>query len=150
MVPNRVLRSKILDNHDKVIFALIASCGAHDTDNAFPSYPKLMEWSGQSRDRVWKSLRHLEKGGLIRRYKQGRKVLYRTWWNSPPDGPINSQPVRYTDYTSPPDGLEPVRQTDPIKIQDKESLINGINSPSVVEKLSLAELVQMAKERALR
>lgn len=118
MIPNRVLLSKELDAYEKVIFCLIAMCGKE----AFPSYPRLMEWSGMSRDKVWKSLKTLEKMNLIQRFRKQGKIYYVTWWSSLPDGLIGVPSVRYTDWDSPPDRREPVRQTDPIKIKEQENL----------------------------
>lgn len=120
MVPNRVLRSTVLTVYDKLIFSLIASCGAHDSSDAWPSYDVLGEWSGLSRERVWKSLQTLERNGLLRRFKKGRKIVYLTWWNSSSGEPMGSQSVRYTNYNSSSGELQSVRLANPIKTHDKE------------------------------
>lgn len=105
-IPNRVLRSPNLDPYDKLIFALIASCNP-----SFPSYTKLMEWSGMSRERVWKSLRNLENINTISRFRKGRSTVYVHYLTSSPDEPIGGKPVRFANRTSSPDEPISVRQT---------------------------------------
>lgn len=135
MIPNRVIRSQNIDVHAKLVYACIASCG----EEAFPSYEALQEWTASSRDRVWKSLRLLEQVGAIRRFKKGKRIYYKTHWADDPGEEFHAvhytgapsvritdgsteQSVRQTDGTSPPNGPESVRQTDPIKNPDKDLL----------------------------
>lgn len=116
-IPNRAIRdSSKLDAYDFRVLCCIMSCG----ETGFPGYDALMKWTGFSRERVWKSLRILEKHNFIQRYKRGRGILYSHWWTSSPDELVSKRRVRYTNRTSSPDELQPVRQTNPIKIQDKE------------------------------
>lgn len=145
IIPNDVIRSKKLDVYDFRVLACIASCCGND-QAGFPSYEKLAEWTGLSRDRVWKSLRKLDRFNLIRRYKKegDQKVFYKMYWMEDPnqlngakrinyvDNSENSvdKPVRHTDYLvrntdypSTPHGLEPVRRADPIKTHYKYPFI---------------------------
>lgn len=124
MIPNVFLQSPAYSCDEKVLFSLIAMCG----DRAFPSYTKLMKWSGLSRDRVWKCLKRLEDGNAIQRVKKGQKVYYFTWWNtSPRDGLVDEKPVRTADYTGPCHGLEPVRTADSNYTTEQELLTRELN-----------------------
>lgn len=113
-IHNELLRSKRIDSYSKLIFCLIASCNP-----SFPSYEILMEWSGLSRERVWKSLKVLENHNLIKRFKCGRLIKYKIYTSSP-DELIKGEPVRYTNSISSPDELEPVRQTNSKNTKEKE------------------------------
>lgn len=136
MVPNRLIRSKVLNVYEKLILCGIISCG----DESFPSYTALAEWAGCSRDRAWKALRKLESNGLICRFKKEEKIYYTTPWSGASiindadaelvryaDLPVRQEdyPVRMADSTSPYSGLPPVRLADSIKNSLKRTIKNS-------------------------
>lgn len=82
-VPNELARSKKLTPKEKLILILILGCG----DNGFPSYKLLREWSGLSVDTIWRCLRRLEASNLIIRYKNGKSIVYATYWQKPENDP---------------------------------------------------------------
>ena len=113
-IPNKLIRSQLLDVYDKLIFITIASCNP-----SFPTYDAIQKWTGISRERIWKSLQKLEANRLLKRYKRGRAVEYLPYTSSL-DELIDRQLVRYTNYNSSPDEPKPVRQTNAKKNKEKE------------------------------
>lgn len=136
MVPNRLIRSKLLDPYDKCVFMVLASFNP-----SFPSYEKISELVGASRERVWKSLHKLEQCGVIKRYKVGRSTHYSVYGTSSPDELMKGQPVRYTNYISSPDELEPVRQTNSNNTKEKEQSKKG--------KFSISEILEIGKRKGV-
>jgi biotin operon repressor len=113
-VPNQIIRSKKLNAYDKTVLFVIASYNP-----SFPSYEKIAEDAGLSRDTVWKCLKRLKKIGLISINKEHRSNTYTLNFDrmtqfktSPQDGLLDALPVRNTDSRSPPHRLVPVRNTD--------------------------------------
>jgi biotin operon repressor len=97
-VPNRLFRSNKLSMYDKMVYIAVASC-----DPSFPSYEKIAEWTGMSRDSVWKSLRRLEEKRIIIRATFGRGVKYKLYCFAT-DKDVND-PMRKTFANSLPGGL---------------------------------------------
>lgn len=125
MIPNHIIRNNSVDQFAFRIFCCIASCGK----KAFPSYETLMTWSGMSRDSVNKSLRKLEKAGLLERFKKDQKVFYKVMDGLFKSGDFGckrikfkSKPVRNTDSYQSATRTLPVRQTDPNYNSQKEHL----------------------------
>lgn len=125
MIPNHIIRNNSVDQFAFRIFCCIASCGK----KAFPSYETLMTWSGMSRDSVNKSLRKLEKAGLLERFKKDQKVFYKVMDGLFKSGDFGckrikfkSKPVRNTDSNQSATLTLPVRQTDPNYNSQKEHI----------------------------
>lgn len=97
-IPNDLIKSLRLDVYDKVIFMIIASLSP-----SFPSYSKIAEWSGiKKRDRIAKSLKNLERIGIITRYKKGRKIYYETHWDEKHTAPKGAELVTYGNQSTVP------------------------------------------------
>lgn len=136
MIPNWMIRNPEIDSYDLAIYCCIASCNP-----SFPSYEKMMEWTGvKKRNRITKSLKKLELMRLIRRYKIGRQIYYETFWNSNPREPLTRGVlVTYGYRTSNPGEPEPVTQGNPKKNNEKEQLKianeNSENGQSEIAKV---------------
>lgn len=92
--PMEVVRSKNLTCEDKTVFLVILSFNP-----SFPSYDKLCELAGMSRNRLLKSLKNLEERRLIKRIKDGRRITYLPYCreNEIPDGQV----VQFKDEKKP-------------------------------------------------
>jgi hypothetical protein len=146
-IPNEVIRSQRLDAFDKVVFACLCSCYP-----SYPSYTKLMEWSGLSRERVWKSLKRLEEVNLVWRYRVDQRVYYVSYYwidSVPMTADAAAQRVRFTNRGSSPDELKPVRQTNSIntkyKQQIKREVVEEIEQPIKLEDLMAQALAYQQK-----
>ena len=144
-IANTVCRDPFLCPFDKAVYMAIASC-----DPSFPSYETIMKWTGISRERLWKSLRNLEKFEMISRIKQGKKIVYRTYWTSSPHELIEGQSVRFTNLTSSPHELEPVRHTNPNKNKETDQIKKEKKEtakPLLNEALGEEEIRGMVRDR---
>lgn len=114
---NRFIRSKHYTAHDKIVLMAIASCNP-----SFPSYSKIQEWTGLSRPTIAKSLRRLERGKIIYRYKEknGQKIYYETAWTSKPSELVSGELVKLTFKSSKAGLPELVNEVYSIKTKEKE------------------------------
>lgn len=90
-LPNEFLRSKKFNPDQKIVLALLASCNP-----SFPSYEKLIEWSGLSRPTIAKAIRELERHNIIRRFKSGRKIFYELHWGDDKGIPEKATMVKFS------------------------------------------------------
>jgi len=118
-VPNRLIRSLLLDVHDKMIAIAILSCG----ETAFPSYTALQRWAGiKSRNRIAKSIRRLEQIGILKRHKFGKRIYYVSHWNRMPELPKGAKLVSFEYLDSIRNQPESVSDGDSIKLYEKEKV----------------------------
>ncbi len=75
-VPNNMIRNPSLSHYEKVVLICIMSYNPK-----FPSYTKIGEDLSLSRDRVWKSIKALERDGILIIDRQGRSNLYTIRWD---------------------------------------------------------------------
>lgn len=117
-IPNRLIESTQLNVYDKIVYLALAKFNP-----SFPSYTKIMELTGLSRGRVWKSLRRLEETKVIERYKRGKLIVYLfafyEYTAEEMDGllPVHymNRSVHQANYTSSRHELSPVHHTNPNK-----------------------------------
>lgn len=92
-IENDIIYNSKIDPYAFRVYCCIKSCNP-----SFPSYAAIAKWTGICRDRINKSLKQLEIIGLIFRFKQGRKVVYKTrsnylLWDKEPGVPLKFKNV---------------------------------------------------------
>lgn len=97
-IPNSFWDSALLNIYDKAVYCTLARCGPR----VFPSLDKISKTLQISRMTVIKSLKKLEKLSIINRFKLGKKVYYKLYFEPKPDVPHEAIPILYSNIIGTP------------------------------------------------